>query len=79
MRKLTDLFCLTILFAKFNMLASFILHSLANIDGCTPHMIFEWSKGIVSYPIKYRGELFMADRGQIDLSKSIEGLFYMEG
>ena len=29
MRQLTDLFCLTILFAKFSMLASFILHVLA--------------------------------------------------
>ena len=34
MHKLTDLFCL-ILFAKFNILASFILNFLANIEGCT--------------------------------------------
>ena len=36
-RKLTDIFCITIRFAKFNMLASFILHFLANIEGYTPH------------------------------------------
>ena len=36
MRKLTDLFCLAILLAKFNMLASFTLYFLANIEGCTP-------------------------------------------
>ena len=36
MHKLTDLFCLTILFAKFNILPSFILHILANIEGYTP-------------------------------------------
>ena len=31
--KLTDIFCLTIFFDNFNILASFILHSLANIEG----------------------------------------------
>ena len=41
MRKLTDLFFLTIFFAKLNMLASFILLKfyflfLQNIEGCTP-------------------------------------------
>ena len=65
MHKLIDLFCLTILFAKFNILASFILHFLANIEGYTPNKIFLWSKGIVSRPIKYEGKLFMADGGQL--------------
>ena len=36
MHKPTDMFCLTTLFAKFNILASFILHFLANIEGYTP-------------------------------------------
>ena len=36
MHKLTDLFCLTILFAKFNMLASSFPLFLANIGGYTP-------------------------------------------
>ena len=31
--QLTDLFCLTIPFVKFNILPSFILHFLANIEG----------------------------------------------
>ena len=77
MHKLTDLFFLTILFAKFNILASFILHFLANIEGYTPTR-FSNGASIVSYPIKYRGKLFMADGGQIVLGKFIGGLFYME-
>ena len=36
MHKLTNLFCLTILFSKFNILGSFILHFLANIEGYMP-------------------------------------------
>ena len=41
-------------------------------------MIFHWSKGIVSRPIKPGGKLFMADGGQIVFSKFLGGLFYME-
>ena len=63
MHKLTDLFCRTILFAKCNILASFNLH-------------FQWSKGIVSHPIKYGGKLFMGDREQIVLGQSIGGMLY---
>ena len=83
MRKLTDLFFLTIFFAKLNMLASFILLKfyflfLENIEGTPPRplfcSIFQWSKGIVSRPIKYRGKLFMADGGQV-----IGRVFYSEG
>ena len=44
-----------------------------------PKKILEWSKDIVSRPIKYGGKLFMADGGQIVLGKFIGGLFYMEG
>ena len=36
MYKFTDLFCLTILFAKFSILVTFILHVIANIEGCSP-------------------------------------------
>ena len=36
MLKLTDLFCLPVLFAKFIILASFILHFLANIEEYNP-------------------------------------------
>ena len=68
MHKLTDLFCLTILFAKFNIFASFILHFLANIEGYTP-AIFSNGARAVSHPIKYGGKLFMADGGQIVLGK----------
>ena len=32
-------------------------------------MIFQWSKGIMSRPIKYGGKLFMADGGQIVVGK----------
>ena len=42
MHELTDLFCLTILFAKYNILASFILHFLENIEG---HMPTRFSNG----------------------------------
>ena len=48
--KLTDLFCVAILFAKFNMLAIFILHFLTNIapndfpmeqwHGVSPHKVW---------------------------------------
>ena len=71
MHKLTDLFCLTILFAKFNILASFILHFLANIEGYTPTRFSNGAKDIVFRPIKYGGKLFMADGGQIVLGKFI--------
>ena len=50
MRKLTDLFCLTILFAKFIMLASFILHFLANIEGMHLQVILQWSQDVESRP-----------------------------
>ena len=36
MYKFTDLFCLTILFAKFSILVTFILHVIANSEGCSP-------------------------------------------
>ena len=78
MRKLTDLFCLTIVFAKFNMLASFILHFLANIEGYTPSDSATEPGRSVS-PIKYGGKLFMADWGQILMVKFIGVLFYMDG
>ena len=78
MRKLTDLLFLTILFAKFSMFSSFILHFLANIEEIHPHLIFQWSKGIISHTIQYVGKLFTADEGQIVLGKFIGGLFYME-
>ena len=42
-------------------------------------MIFQWSKGVVSQPIKHGGKLFMADGKQIDFGKLIRGLFYMTG
>ena len=42
-------------------------------------MIFQWSKGKVSHPIKYGGKLYIADGGQIVLGKFFGGLFYMEG
>ena len=77
--KLTDLFCLTILFAKFNILASLILHFLANIEGCTPTKIYQWSMDIVSRPIKCGGKLFMAGEGQTNLGKFVRGLLYREG
>ena len=78
MHKLTDLFCLTILFAKFNILASFIMHFLANIEGYTPTRFSSGARA-VSCPIKYGGKLFMADGAQIVLGKFIGGLLYMEG
>ena len=71
------MFCLTILFAKFKILASFILHFLANIEGYTPTSFF-WSKGIVSNPKKYRRKFSMVDGEQIVLGKFIGGLFNME-
>ena len=43
-RKLTDLFCLTILFAKFNMLAGFILRFLQILRDALPHD-FQIDKG----------------------------------
>ena len=72
MNKLKHLFCLTILFAKFIILVSFILHFLVNIEGT--NKIFQRSKGIVSRSIKYGGNLFMADGTQIVLGKFIGGL-----
>ena len=36
MHKLTDLFCLTVPFAKFNILASLIMHFLPIIEGYIP-------------------------------------------
>ena len=78
MHKLTDLFCLTILFAKFIISASFILHFLANIEGYIPTKFSNRARA-VSCPIKYEGKLFMADGEQIVLGKFIGGLLYMEG
>ena len=83
MHKLTGLFCLTILFAKFNILASFILPFLANIEGYTPIRFSYGARAsykvcppsaMKSFPIKYRGKLFMADGGQLVLGKFIGGL-----
>ena len=79
MHKLTDLSCLTVLSAKFSILASFILHFFADIEGYTPTRFSIGAKGIVSRPIKYGGKLFMADAVQIVLDKYIGALFYMEG
>ena len=47
--------------------------------GIHPNKIFQWSKGIVSHPIRYGGKLFMADGRNIVLGKFIGGLLYMEG
>ena len=65
MHKLTDLFSLTILFAKFNILAGFNLH-------------FPMEQGH-SVPSHNGGKLFMGDGGQTVLGKFIGGLLYMEG
>ena len=65
MHKLTDLFCLTIIFAKFNILASSNLH-------------FPMEQGH-SVPSHNEEKLFMGDGGQIVLGKFIGGLLYMEG
>ena len=68
MPKLTDLFCHTVLFAKFNMLTSFNSHFLANIERAyTPHNFSVELVHSVS-PIKYEEtfflKTFMVDRGQ---------------
>ena len=56
----TDLFCHRIVLAKLNILTSFSLHFLPNIEGAyTPHMIFQWRKGIVSPPQKTWRDLFI--------------------
>ena len=47
-------------------------------SGMHSYMIFQWSKGIVPYSIKYGGKLFMEDGGQIILGKFIGTLFYMQ-
>ena len=47
--------------------------------GIHPNKIFQWSKGIVSHPIRYGGKLFRADGRNIVLGKFIGGLLYMEG
>ena len=78
MHKLTDLFCYTILLAKFYILPSFILQFLANIEGYIP-IRFSNGARAVPHPIKYGGKLFMADGGQIVFGKFIGGLLYMEG
>ena len=59
----TDVFCHTILFAKFNMLASSDLHFLGNIELVyTPHD-FQVEQGHSVSPINYEGffvlKLFM--------------------
>ena len=82
MPQLTDLVCRIILFAKFNMLINFNLHSLVNIEGgICPHIIFQWSKRIVSITTKYREtffkKFFMADGGQTFVGKFIGVLFYI--
>ena len=77
MDKLTDVFCLAIFFVKFNILVSFILHFLANIERYTP--TFSSGSRAVSCIINYGGKVFIADGGQIALGKFIGGLFCMEG
>ena len=72
MYKLTDLFYLTILFAKFSILARFIMHFLANIEGYTPTRFSDGARAM-SRPIKYGGKLFMADGGQFVWGKFIGG------
>ena len=44
MYKFTDLFCLTILFAKFSILVTFILYVIANIEGCSPTRFFNGAR-----------------------------------
>ena len=50
MNKLTDLFCLTIFFAKFIILVSFILHFLENIEGYTPTRFSKGARGLCPAP-----------------------------
>ena len=52
----TDLFCHTVLFAKFIMLTSFSSHFYWN--SIYPHLFFQWSKGNVS-PQEIRRDLFL--------------------
>ena len=73
MRKITDLFCLTFLFAKFNMLGSFILHFLANIEEYTPNMIFQMEPEHSVSPIKYGSKLGINCFGQIYLGTVLHG------
>ena len=59
MHKLTDLFCLTILFGKFNILASFILHVLAKgYTRDTPQEDFPMEQGHSVPPHKVWREPF---------------------
>ena len=78
MRKLTDLFCFTIFFCQIQYVSKFYSPLSWKYLRLYSNVIFQWSKGIVSCPIKYGGKLFMADVGKIILDKSIGGLFYME-
>ena len=78
MHKLTDLFCLTI-FCQIQYFNKFYSALSRKYWGIHPNKISQWSKSIVSRPIKYEEKLFMADGGQIDLGKFIRGLFYMDG
>ena len=86
MLQANDLFCHTIFFAKLNMLASFNLHFRADLregGSIYPHMIFQWSKGIVSPPRcmeeSFSRSFFMTEGVHIFLGKFIWGLFYMVG
>ena len=54
----TDLFCHTILFAKFNMLATYILHFLANVEEAYTPLDFPLDQGN-SVPPKSMEGLFL--------------------
>ena len=69
--KLTDLFCLTILFAKFNF-SKFYSELPCKYWGVYPNKISQWSKSIVFNSIKYGGRLFMADVGQLFLANLLD-------
>ena len=71
--KLTDLFCLTILFSKFNILASFILHFFATHWPILPYNLFcqiqHFSKFYPALSCKYWGihpnKIFQWSKGPI--------------
>ena len=79
MHELTDLFCLTILFAKYNILASFILHFLSwKYWGIHANKIFQWSKSIVSREKRCGGCLKVTNWGWLCKSQKW-GSFHREG
>ena len=76
----TDLFCRTIFFAKFNMLTSFSLHFLANVQGDLPTHDFPVEQG-QRIPHKVWRDLFLKKfHGKwrtFVCGKSYWGLFYI--